>query len=283
VAVAFAILWARLLRASDPGNRSEEPGTETGSPPGTSLGIGALTDFFDTLGVGSFAPTTSLFRFLSLVPDRLIPGTLNVGHALPSVAQALVFIAIVEVETRTLALMIAAAVVGAWLGAGRVAAWSRRRVRLGMGIALLVAAALMLRQLALGTPAGANALALGGARLVLGVAGNLLLGALMTIGIGLYAPCMILVTLLGMNATAAFPIMMGSCAFLMPIAGLRFIRERAYSPRVALGLTLGGIPAVLVAAFVVRSLPLGAVRVLVIVVAVYTAVGMLRASGTEAS
>jgi uncharacterized membrane protein YfcA len=283
VAVAFAILWARLLRASDPGNRSEEPGTETGSPPVTSLGIGALTDFFDTLGVGSFAPTTSLFRFLWLVPDRLIPGTLNVGHALPSVAQALVFIAIVEVETRTLALMIAAAVVGAWLGAGRVAAWSRRRVRLGMGIALLVAAALMLRQLALGTPAGANALALGGARLVLGVAGNLLLGALMTIGIGLYAPCMILVTLLGMNATAAFPIMMGSCAFLMPIAGLRFIRERAYSPRVALGLTLGGIPAVLVAAFVVRSLPLGAVRVLVIVVAVYTAVGMLRASGTEAS
>ena len=283
MAVAFAILWARLLRASDPGNRSEEPGTETGSPPGTSLGIGALTDFFDTLGVGSFAPTTSLFRFLGLVPDRLIPGTLNVGHALPSVAQALVFIAIVEVETRTLALMIAAAVVGAWLGAGRVAAWSRRRVRLGMGIALLVAAALMLRQLALGTPAGANALALGGARLVLGVAGNLLLGALMTIGIGLYAPCMILVTLLGMNATAAFPIMMGSCAFLMPIAGLRFIRERAYSPRVALGLTLGGIPAVLVAAFVVRSLPLGAVRVLVIVVAVYTAVGMLRGSGARAS
>jgi uncharacterized membrane protein YfcA len=283
VAVAFAILWAWLLRASDPRNRSVEPGTETGSPPVASLGIGALTDFFDTLGVGSFAPTTSLFRFRGLVPDRLIPGTLNVGHALPSVAQALVFIAIVEVETRTLALMIAAAVVGAWLGAGRVAGWSRRRVRLGMGIALLVAAALMLRQLALGTPAGANALALGGARLVLGVAGNLLLGALMTIGIGLYAPCMILVTLLGMNATAAFPIMMGSCAFLMPIAGLRFIRERAYSPRVALGLTLGGIPAVLVAAFVVRSLPLGAVRVLVIVVAVYTAVGMLRASGTEAS
>jgi uncharacterized membrane protein YfcA len=283
VAVAFAILWAWLLRASDPRNRSVEPGTETGSPPVASLGIGALTDFFDTLGVGSFAPTTSLFRFRGLVPDRLIPGTLNVGHALPSVAQALVFIAIVEVETRTLALMIAAAVVGAWLGAGRVAGWSRRRVRLGMGIALLVAAALMLRQLALGTPAGADALALGGPRLVLGVAGNLVLGALMTIGIGLYAPCMILVTLLGMNATAAFPIMMGSCAFLMPIAGLRFIRERAYAPRVALGLTLGGIPAVLVAAFVVRSLPLGAVRVLVIVVAVYTAVGMLRGSGIEAS
>jgi len=278
VAAAFAILWARRLREPD---RGDEPGTDPGAPPVSALGIGALTNFFDTLGVGSFASTTALFRFLGLVPDRIIPGTLNVGHALPSVAQALVFIAIVEVETRTLALMIAAAVVGAWLGAGRVAGWSRRRVRLGMGIALLVAAALMLRQQLVGMPAGATALALAGGWLILGVAGNLLLGALMTIGIGLYAPCMILVTLLGMNATAAFPIMMGSCAFLMPVAGLRFVRERAYSPRVALGLTLGGIPAVLVAAFIVRSLPLGAVRWLVIVVAVYTAVGMLRDPGPE--
>jgi uncharacterized membrane protein YfcA len=282
VAGAFAIVWARLLATADSRDRVTEPGTETGAPPVSAVGIGVLTDFFDTLGVGSFAPTTSLFRFLGLVPDRLIPGTLNVGHALPSVAQALVFIAIVEVETRTLALMIGAAVVGAWLGAGRVATWSRRRVQLGMGIALLVAAALMLRQLVEGAPAGADALALRGTRLLLGVAGNLLLGALMTIGIGLYAPCMILVTLLGMNATAAFPIMMGSCAFLMPIAGVRFMRERAYAPRVALGLTLGGIPAVLLAAFVVRSLPLGAVRLLVIAVAVYTALGMLRASRRDA-
>jgi len=280
VAAGFATVWAWMLRA--PG-RTHEPGAETGAPPVSALGIGALTDFFDTLGVGSFAPTTSLFRFLGLVPDRLIPGTLNVGHALPSVAQALIFIAIVEVETRTLALMIGASVVGAWLGAGRVAAWSRRRVQIGMGIALLVAAAFMASQLLGGTPGGADALALGGFLLVLGIAGNFLLGALMTIGIGLYAPCMILVSLLGMNATAAFPIMMGSCAFLMPIAGLRFIREHAYAPRAALGLTLGGIPAVLLAAFVVRSLPLGAVRALVIVVAVYTAIAMLRASRSDAS
>ena len=273
-------MWLRLLRAPA---ADGEPGTEPGAPPAAALGIGALTDFFDTLGVGSFAPTTAFFRFLRLVPDRLIPGTLNVGHALPSVAQALVFIAIVEVETRTLALMIGASVAGAWLGAGWVAAWSRARVQRGMGIALLVAAAFMLRQLVQGTPAGADALALDGWRLALGVAGNLLLGALMTIGIGLYAPCMILVTLLGMNATAAFPIMMGSCAFLMPVAGVRFMRARAYAPRVALGLTLGGVPAVVVAAFVVRSLPLGAVRVLVIAVAVYTALGMLRSSVRNAS
>jgi hypothetical protein len=101
---------------------------------------------------------------------------------------------------------------------------------------------------------------------------------MMTLGVGLYAPCMILVTLLGMNAKAAFPIMMGSCAFLMPIAGLRFVERRAYAPRVALGLTLGGIPAVLVAAFVVKSLPLDAVRVLVLIVAAHTALSLLRAA-----
>jgi uncharacterized membrane protein YfcA len=279
VAAGFAVFWIRRLRGASPGG---EPGTELGRPGVPSLLIGVLTDFFDTLGIGSFAPTTALFRVLHLVPDRLIPGTLNVGHALPSVTQALVFIAIIEVEARTLALMIASSVGGAWLGAGVVARWSRRRVQVGMGCALLVAAVLMLRQLLRGAPAGANAVGLDGPWLLLGVAGNLVLGALMTIGIGLYGPCMILVSLLGMNATTAFPIMMGSCAFLMPVAGVRFIRGDAYAPRAALGLTLGGVPAVLVAAFVVRSLPLGAVRGLVVVVAVYTALAMLRAAAIDA-
>ncbi|MCW5891204.1 MAG: permease [bacterium] len=269
MAAAFAVGWAvRLVHAPRAAAR----------PGAAGLGIGALTNFFDTLGVGSFAPTAALFRAFRLVPDRLIPGTMNVGHALPSVAQALIFIAVVAVDPGTLTAMIGAAIAGAWLGAGVVAGWSRRRVQLGMGAALLVAAALLARQLLLGAPVGADALGLSGLRFVVGVAGNFMLGALMTLGVGLYGPCMILVTLLGMNATAAFPIMMGSCGFLMPFAGWRFVAREAYSPGVALGLTLGGIPAVLVAAFVVRSLPLDVVRVLVLVVAVYTAAAMLWAA-----
>jgi len=279
LAGAYAIAWVVRLRRAEPAG---EPGTEPGPPTAASIAIGALTDFFDTLGVGSFAPTTWLLRALRAVPDRLLPGTLNVGHALPALAQALIFIAIVEVEARTLALMIAAAVAGAWLGASIVAGWTQRRVQLGMGLALLVAAAVLARQLRLGAPAGADALALGGASLAAGIVGNFVLGALMTAGVGLYAPCMILVSLLGMNARAVFPIMMGSCAFLMPVAGLRFIERRAYAPRVALGLTLGGVPAVLVAAFVVRSLPLDAVRVLVLVVALYTGASLLWAARTGA-
>jgi uncharacterized membrane protein YfcA len=107
------------------------------------------------------------------------------------------------------------------------------------------------------------------------------LGALMSLGIGLYAPCMILISLLGMNPTAAFPIMMGSCAFLMPVGSLRFIREQCYSLRAALGLAIGGIPAVLLAAFIVTSIPIYAVRWLVIVVVVYTALTMLHSASTE--
>ncbi len=108
-----------------------------------------------------------------------------------------------------------------------------------------------------------------------------MLGALMTIGIGMYAPSMIMMSLLGMNPTAAFPIMMGSSAFLMPVAGMRFIRARAYSLRAAVGLALGGLPAVLIAAFIIKSLPLTVMRWLVVVVVVYAAVAMLRSAYVE--
>jgi len=247
----------------------------------TEIAIGAVTNFFDALGIGSFATTTALFRFLRLVPDRIIPGTLNVGHALPTVAQAFIFTAVIPVDVVTLISMIASAIVGAWLGAGIVARWPKRKVQLGMGAALLAAAVFFLmKQLGL-FPAGSDAVGVRGVALVLAVAGNFFLGALMTLGIGLYAPCMILVSLLGMSEKTAFPIMMGSCAFLMPIGSARFIRERSYHLRAALGLALGGIPAVLLAALIVKSMPLYWVRWLVIVVVVYTSITLLKAAMTE--
>lgn len=268
-AAHLAIFWRAVARA------------RTGNPGGRLLGIGAVVNFFDTLGIGSFATTTSFFKLWKLVDDRVIPGTLNVGHTLPTIAEAFIYIAILEVDPVTLVLMIAAAVAGAWLGAGVVAAWPRRRIQVGMGMCLLAAAGLMLMsQLGL-APGGGEATALVGPRLGIGLAGSFVLGALMTLGIGLYAPCLILVSLLGMAPTAAFPIMMGACAFLMPVASARFIRARSWDPRASLGLSLGGVPAVFVAAFIVKSLPLAAVRWLVVVVVVYTAVALLRSALAE--
>jgi uncharacterized membrane protein YfcA len=247
-------------------------------PSWIQVGIGALTDFLDTLAVGSFATTTSLYKIGRVVDDQDIPGTLNVGHALPTLVQAFIFIAVVDVEIVTLVGMIGAAVVGAFVGAGVVARWPKRRIQIGMGGLLIVAAGIIaFRQLGW-VPGGGDARGVSGASLAVGMGGNAMLGALMTLGIGLYAPCMILVSLLGMSPDVALPIMMGSCAFLMPVASVRFIRSGRYDVRAALGLTLGGIPAVLVAVYLVKSLPVTVVRWLVVAVVIYTAVAMLHSA-----
>lgn len=250
-------------------------------PSWLEVGVGFITDFFDTLGIGSFAPTTAMFKFWKLAPDECIPGTLNVGHALPTIAEALIFIAIVSVAPLTLILLIVAALAGAFLGAGIVSKWPRRYVQTGMGLALIAAGILFILKNLNILPGGGNALGLSGTLLWIGVAGNFILGALMTIGIGLYAPAMIMVALLGMSPIAAFPIMMGSCAFLMPVAGWRFIKFDAYTLKAALGLTIGGVPGVLAAAYIVKSLPLTSLRWLVSAVVIYTAVMMLRSAIVE--
>jgi uncharacterized membrane protein YfcA len=131
-------------------------------------------------------------------------------------------------------------------------------------------------------PGGGDALGLSGARLAIGLGVNFVLGALMTLGIGLYAPCMILVSLLGMNDVTAFPIMMGSCAFLMPAASVRFVRSGRYDLRASLGLTIGGTPAAIIAGLWVKSLPLYWVKWLVVFVVLYTAFAMLRSAAKEA-
>lgn len=261
--------------------------------------------FFDTLGIGNFATTTSAFKFRSSIPDEKIPGTLNIGYALPTVAQAFIYISIVQVDVITLTLMIIASVAGAWLGAGVVAKWPRRKIQIGMGCCLLGASTLLLMQIIATQPRvgeflttnfsflqpavasitalykGGEALALQGIWLGLGLAGNFFLGALMTLGIGLYAPCLILISLLGMSPAAAFPIMMGSCAFLMPIGGIRFVKAGSYAPWTSVIMAVAGIPATLIAAFWVVSMNVDKLRWLVLFVVLYTAALMLRSAFAE--
>jgi uncharacterized membrane protein YfcA len=263
--------------------RSLERGRSAARPGLVDLTIGFVSNFFDTLGIGSFAPTTAVFKLRRRMADEAIPGTLNVGQALPTLTEGLIFIAIVSLDLTTLVAMISAAVLGAWLGAGVVARAPRRAIQFAMGFALLSAAALLLaRNLAWLPVDDGSALGLHGGTLVLAVCVNALLGALMMVGVGLYAPCLVLVTLLGMSPLAAFPIMMGSCALLMPVGGIRFVRARRYQRCAALGLTLGGIPGVLCAAFLVRSLPLNWLRWLVAAVVLYAAVLMLASAQAPA-
>ena len=247
-------------------------------PRAESVALGAVTNFFDTLGIGSFAPTTAWLKLRRLIPDGYLPATLNSGHALPTIAQALIFINLVRVDPILLATCIAAAVLGATLGAPLVVRLPVRVVQGIVGIALLVAAVLYaLANLGL-LPAGGDALELSQPLFAIAVAVHFLLGALMTFGIGLYAPSLILLSLLGLNPTAAFPIMMGACAFLMPVSGFRFVRSERIDLRVVIGLAIGGVPAVLLAAYVVKSLPLAGLRWGVVVVVLYAAALLLRAA-----
>ncbi len=274
--IVFLILgcWIALALFLDylknRGNLENNSWTKTGF-------IGFVGNFFDTLGIGSFAIETALFKFMKQSEDRLLPGTLNVANTIPTIAQGIIFIQIVEVEPLTLILMILASGAGAFFGAGIVAKLPERNIRLTMGVALFITAGFMIATKMGWMEGGGEAIKLEGAKLILAVAVNFILGALMTAGIGLYAPCMALIVALGMSPAVAFPIMMGSCAFLMPVAASRFIRAGAYNRKASFAIAITGVIGVLIAAFVVKSLPLDALRWLVIVVIIYTATIMLRA------
>jgi len=270
VLVWFLWQWVRIER------RRGNSRASWGAP--WDLTIGFVTNFFDALGIGNFAPTTAAFKLLKRMPDEEIPGTLNAGHTLPVLVEAFIFIAAVAVDFTTLLSMLVASVVGAWFGAGVVARLPRRAVQVGMGVALSVAALLFMAANLHWMPSGGESLGLSGGALILAIGVNCVLGALMTLGIGLYAPCLILISLLGMNPLAGFPIMMGSCALLMPVAGIRFIKACRYNLRASIALSVGGIPGVLIAAYIVKKLPLLWLRWLVVVVVAYAALTMLSSA-----
>jgi uncharacterized membrane protein YfcA len=334
--VGFIAVWIYEVR--------KRPGTpDPGAPDAERIAVGFFANFFDALGIGSFATSTTYFRLRKLVRDELIPGTLNVGHCLPTITQAFIGIAVIAVEPTMLVLMIVMAVVGAWFGAGVVSRLPRRAVQVGMGIALLVAAGFLFAKVigvmpsdrvAVGPTAAALladksedarvvamlppdtpldlviagddwsevtakvggvetkgfirtsaatgiVLGVGGVKLALALTGSFFLGAIMPLGIGYYAPCMVLIALIGMSPSAAFPIMMGACAFLMPVASGQFVRRMRYSLKAAAGLAVGGIFGSALALLVVRHLPLYWVMWLVIFVVIYTAVSLLRAAAVE--
>src|ERR1700735_2741306 len=120
LAIVAILIIVALLRAL--------PQHRAGWPKPIEAAIGFVTNFFDTLGIGSFAPTTSMFKLWRLVPDERIPGTLNVDHTRPTIVEAAIYITIITVVPMTLILLIVAAVVGAWLGAGVVSRLPRKYV-----------------------------------------------------------------------------------------------------------------------------------------------------------
>lgn len=223
-----------------------------------NIAVSAVSNFFDALGIGSFGIAAASWKFTKSIPDSLIPGTLNTAFVLPTAVEATVYIHRIEMDVPTLILMIASSVIGASLSARLISKLNAAKIRLAMGAALLAAAAVMVCRINAAGPFGiiGTARGLDGGALAAAVIGNFILGALMPAGVGLYAPCMALVLLLGMSADAAFPVMMGSCAFLMPSAGIAFIREGNYCRGAVIPMALAGAAGVLAASSFVTALPL---------------------------
>jgi len=245
-----------------------------------AIGLGAVTNFFDTLGIGSFATTTAWIKFRHMVPDSFIPATLNAGHALPTVVQSAIYLVIlgVRVDPLLLASCIVAAVLGSLIGVPMVVRASVQLVQGIVGVALLIAAALYAMSNLDLFPIGGSATALPMAQLAVAAAVHFLLGALMAFGIGLYAPSLILLSLLGLDPRLAFPIMASACAFLMPATGFSFVKSSRIDLRVVLGLAIGGIPATIVAALIVKELDIVLLRWGVVVVVLYASFLLLRSA-----
>jgi uncharacterized membrane protein YfcA len=272
-AVVFGVVFIKDYRTAKKKGKLETNGNAA-----VIALIGFFVCFFDALGLGGFAPLMVLFKQFKLVKDQIIPGTLNTAMCIPVIMEAFIFIKEVSVDITTLISMVIAAVLGAVVGAGIVAKMDEKKVQLGISMALSAVLFFMLAGKLGYLPSGGGAIGLTGIKLGMAIAGNFLLGALMTLGIGLYAPCMALVYALGLSPIAAFPIMMGSCAFLMPAASIKFIKEGAYNRRCTMLIAIAGIIGVIMAAYLVKSLPLNLLTYLIMGVIGYTAIKLFVSS-----
>jgi uncharacterized membrane protein YfcA len=271
-AVVYAALWVRFAARDKAAGQGDFR-----LPTPLHVAIGFVTNFFDTLGIGSFATTTTIFTWLKLVPPERTPPTMLAGHTLPVVAQALLFLTIVDVDPVVLVVLNLALLAGGWVGARVVTRLPRRPIQVAMAVALIAAGIFMaLGQLKVLGELKGTALTLTGPQLLVGSIVNALLGAAIMFGVGNYGPSLVLFSLLGMDPRAAFPIMMSAGAFVGPVGSVQFMQAGRVDHRIALGLMIGGIPAVLVAALLVKSLPLDILRWLIVGVVTYTAITLLN-------
>ncbi|MCT3039175.1 sodium:solute symporter [Leuconostoc mesenteroides] len=248
---------------------------------GLGMLIGFITDFGDTLGIGSFATTTAAFRMTHYIDDdRKLPGTLNAVHAIPVMFQALFFITAVKVELTTLLPMTTAAVIGAYVGTHVTKKWHAPTVQRVMAVALLIAVIIMVVRM-ITTPGSNNSMGVHGLHgwwLILGIVFNFGIGVLMTMGLGNYAPELIFFSLMGVNPAVAFPVMMLDAALIMPTTALNVIKMDRVSWRGFAGVAIGGVLGVIVAAKFFTSMNVDLLNKLIVIVALWTIFGLVRDS-----
>jgi uncharacterized membrane protein YfcA len=276
IVLATLVFTAVLIKAAIDGRAWPTPET---------LGLGAVVCFFDTLGIGSFAPTTAWLKFRKLTPDRLIPPTILVGLTVAAVLESIIFLIKLGVKVDPVLLVgcIVACTTGGLIGAPLV---HKTRVWI---VQMIVAVGLTLAAIAYGLdalaaanihliPGSGTATSLPLALTVIAIIANFGFGVLLNYGVGNYAPTLVALSLMGMDPHLCFPIMAGAAALMGATSSIRHVNTGNLDLRVVVGLTIGGIPAVFAAAYLVINLPIEYLRFGVIVVVLYAAIIMLRAA-----
>ncbi len=268
-------MFAKIKK--DPEKQAEMKAA-TGKKWAEAFFVGILCNLLDTLGCGSFAPSTFLYKVFGDIDDVNIPGTLNVGDTFPVIFEAFIFTSSVDCEPVFLIVMLVAAAIGSYGFASIVTKWDKQKIRVSMGIMMLLCVPVLLcKNYGVG-PFGiiGDAIGLKGWKFVVAVVLNILWGALMDIGFGLYAPCMATCLLLGVNGGTCFPVFMGSCALLMPACSIEFIKTGRFDAVYSIGNCLGGLIGVFIAWKIVTSLPMKILIDLICVVLLWTAYTMLH-------
>lgn len=241
--------------------------------------VGIAANFLDVFGIGAYATTSAAFKIGKSVRDGDIPGTMTVGDTIPMCIEAFLFAKISGVDGLTLGVLIVAAVAGAFIGASLVTKLNIQGVRLMMGIGMIILGVIMaLRVFAVG-PFGltGDGLSLRGGRLMIAAVVMIILGILMNIGVGLYAPCMALCCGLGMSVTATLPVVMGASALLMAFGnGPQFIRAGKFDMVAVLTQIAGGTIGVLIAYFFVKKLDVTILTMIIAAVVLVTGIMFFR-------
>lgn len=265
---------------------------------GTGFLIGLITDFADVFGVGSFATTTGLFKATNFSQDdRKLPATLNAVHVIPTIFQALLFMSIIKVDLSTLIPLAIANALGAYIGPRITKNWNVKVVRRALAIILIVAAALVLVRFFVlpdllediyqrfNIDNTATGLGTGGL-LVVAIIFNFILGVLMTIGFGNYTPQLIFFSLVGVNPTIAFPVMMFNASISMTAAVYQFIRDDRIEWKGLTPIAIGGSIGVIIAASIVRynegaGLPDIVLSTLIVIISIWTAYTLMAENRKE--
>jgi uncharacterized membrane protein YfcA len=250
------------------------------APTGEALILGAVVNFFDTFGIGSFAQTTAWMKFRKMVPDRLIPPTMIAGLTPPAMVESIIFLILLGVQVDPVLLFggAMATFVGGIVGAPLVVRARAWIVQMTVAIGLALAGIAFVLAIAGKLPAGGTASGLPMGLTIVAIAASFAFGLLANFGVGNYAPTLAMLSLMGMDPHYCFPIMASGASLMGAGSSVRFVKIPEIDLRIVVGLTLGGIPAVLVAALIVKTMDVDVLRYVITVVVFYTAAVMARAS-----